>query len=456
MATLIDKVIEVTLAYGTAVIETARFDIPLILAAHNSTGNVVDVFSSPDAILQAGFTSDSPVYKMASLMFSGVGAPGQVIVGKRQLSNYTITFTPQNSTAYNLTLKRGSVTKVFTFTSDSTATAAEIAAGFLALITADTTWSKLVTVNSTGTGQLVIVPVAGSYVDVGIAANMSIKRNTSSNILDDLAAIASANNTWFWVVSDSHVQAEVLNVADYAQQHDKIYWTSSQEAGVLTAADNNILQKLTLGGYNNTGFAMWRSDADSSFPEAAIVGAMAAADPGTTTLHGKTLVGVAPEALTLTQETNIVAQNGNIYRREYGVNFYRDGRMVSGTFCDTIHHALWVKARMAESLFGLMKRESDLLQGVRFTSRGLAKIKQAIFDNPVNIGILNGSIANEVNTSTETGMKEDLRPTIFVPDRADITTDDITQRILNGVRLEYVYAGFIHYVKVKVNVLVDR
>jgi hypothetical protein len=130
--------------------------------------------------------------------------------------------------------------------------------------------------------------------------------------------------------------------------------------------------------------------------------------------------------------------------------------MVSGNFCDVIHHALWVKARVAESLFGLLKRQSDLLKGVRFTSKGLAQIKQAIFDNPINIGLLNGSIANEINVSEETGLKEDLRPTIFVPDRADISIDDITQRILNGVVVEYVYAGFIHYVKVKVNVLVDR
>lgn len=455
MATLQDKVIEVTLVYGSAVIETARFDIPLILAAHNSTGNLVDIFTSSDAMLQAGFSTDSPAYKMASLMFQGVGKPDQVIIGKRELSNYNISVTPVASAIYTVTLKSGPVSKTFSFTADETPTATEILAGLQALIVGDSTWATRITA-TTNANSLVLTPVAGSYVDVAVGTNSTTTRTSTSDILEDITAIADENNTWFWLVSDSHAEQDILDLAGYVEQADKIYWTSSQDTAVVNADEGNVLETLTLSGYNNTGFAMWRTDADSVFPEAGIVGAMAAAQPGTTTLHGKTLIGLPVQKLTTTQETNIVAQNGNIYRREYGVNFYRDGRMVSGNFCDTIHHALWVKARVAESLFGLLKRQSDLLQGVRFTATGLAQVKQAIRDNPIDLGIQNGSIANEINTSDETGRKEDLRPTIYVPNRADISTDDISQRMLNGVVVEYVYAGFIHYVKVKVNVLIDR
>lgn len=455
MATLIEKVIDVTLTFGSTVIETARFDIALILAAHNSTANLVDVFTSSDAVLQAGFSTDSPVYKMVSLLFQGVGAPEQVIVGKRALSEYSISVDAVPSTTYTVTLKQGTVSKTFNFVSTSTSTAEEIAAGIATLISADTNWGAKITATSSG-DDISLVPVEGQYIDVNVGQNLTTYRESTSEILEDLASVANENNTWFWLLSDSHLDDEVLEVAAYAQEHDKIYWTSSEDEDVVNAVENNVLARLTASGYNNTGFALWKSDADSVFPEAAVVGAIAAADPGTTTLHGKTLTGITVEKLTTTQETNIVAQNGNIYRREYGVNFYRDGRMVSGNFCDTIHHALWVKARVAESLFGLLKRQSDLLKGVRFTSTGLGQVYQAIWDNPINVGILNGSIANEINTSAETGMKEDLRPKITVPDRSDLTTDDIAQRILRGVVVEYVYAGFIHYVKVNVNVLIDR
>lgn len=455
MATLIDKVIDVTLVFGSAVIETAVFDIALILAAHNVTENTVDVYTSTDAMLQAGFASDSPTYQMASLMFQGVGAPDQIIIGRRQLENYTITPTAVASAIYTVTLKHGSVSKAFQFVATSSPTVTEIATGLQTLINADTTWNTRVTASVTG-NSLVLTPVEGEALDVSVGANLVQVRNVSSDILEDITAVADANNTWFWMVSDSHVPADVMDLAGYAQEHDKIYWTSSQDTSVVNAEDGNILQELMLSGYRNTGFAMWRTDADTTFPEAAVVGAIAAADPGTTTLHSKTLVGLTVQKLTTTQETNIVAQNGNIYRREYGQNFYRDGRMVDGNFCDTIHHALWVKARVAESLFALLKRRSDLLSGVRFTSVGLGQVRQAIWDNPLNQGILNGSIANEINVSSETGMREDLRPTVYVPNRADIPTNDIAQRVLNGVVVEYVYAGFIHYIKVQVNVLVDR
>lgn len=455
MATLIDKVIDVTLVFGSAVIETAVFDIALILAAHAVTDNVVDVYTSTDAMLQAGFASDSPTYQMASLMFQGVGAPDQIIVGRRALSNFTLTPTAVANGIYTVTLKQGSLSKIFQFVATSTPTVVEISTGLQTLISADPVWSTRVTA-SIAVDNLVITPVVGQSIDVSNSTNIAQKRTTTTDILEDLTAVAEENNTWFWIVSDSHDSSDVMDVAGYAQQHDKIYWTSSQDPDVVNAEDGNVLSQLTLSGYRNTGFAMWRTDADTTFPEAAVVGAIAAAQPGTTTLHGKTLIGLPVQKLTTTQETNIVAQNGNIYRREYGVNFYRDGRMVDGNFCDTIHHALWVKARVAESLFGLLKRRSDLLSGVRFTSVGLGQVKQAIWDNPLNQGILNGSIANEINVSSETGMREDLRPTVFVPNRADIPTNDIAQRILNGVVVEYVYAGFIHYVKVQVNVLIDR
>lgn len=455
MATLIDKVIDVTLTYGSAVIETARFDIPLIVAAHNSTANTVEVFTSPDAMQQAGFATDSPAYKMASLMFQGVGAPGQVIVGKREISNYSLGITALADTTYTVTLKRGPTSKMFSFTSDSSPTVAEIASGLQALILGDSVWGSRITASTNSTG-LVLTPVQGSFVDVSAGANIATVRTATSNILDDLAEIADENDTWFWLVSDSHLDADVMALAGYVQANDKIYWFSSQDPDVVEAEDGNILSQVSLAGYSNTGFAMWRTDADTVFPEAAIPGAMAAAQPGTTTLHGKTLIGVTVQKLSTTQETNIVAQNGNIYRREYGANFYRDGRMVDGGFCDTTHHALWMKARVRESLYGLLKRQSDLLKGVRFTAEGLAQIYQAIWDNPVNIGILNKSIADEINVSKETGQREDLRPTIYVPNRADLSTNDIAERVLNGVVVEYVYAGFIHYVRVKINVLIDR
>ena len=66
MATFRDKVVSVTLTYGATSISETQFDIPLILTGHNVTGNLVDYFTSSDALLQAGFGTADPAYKMAN------------------------------------------------------------------------------------------------------------------------------------------------------------------------------------------------------------------------------------------------------------------------------------------------------------------------------------------------------------------------------------------------------
>jgi hypothetical protein len=94
--------------------------------------------------------------------------------------------------------------------------------------------------------------------------------------------------------------------------------------------------------------------------------------------------------------------------------------------------------------------------GVRATSAGIALIRQAVMANPIQVGIRNGSISNEVVTSEETGLLVSLKPTVYIPSRADMTDAQINARLVDGMVIEYVYAGFFHYVKVQVNVLTNR
>lgn len=453
MATFREKVVSVTLVYGATTINETQFDIPLILTAHNVTGNLIDYFTSTDAMLTAGFTTSDPAYVMASLLFNGLFAPEQVIVGKRAATSFELTPEVEIATTYTVTLKNSQGSKKFSYTSDDTPTAGEIVEGLVDQITVDPNYAGLFTV--TGTNTLILTPVAGVYASFS-AENFTSKTTYAGEILEDIAAIADEDSSWFWIVSDSHVDADVLDLAAYAEEHDKVYFFSSADTTITTKTAGNILERLGNLGYVNTCLALWKTNADTTFPEAAVVGSICSAQPGTTTLHGKTLVGVELEKLGQTAENYLVQQNGNIYRKEHGSLFYRDGYMVNGFFADYVVHALWFKARVEESLFALFKQQSMLGGGVRATSNGLALIRQAVTANPIQVGILNGSISNEVVTSEETGLLVDLKPTVYLPSRADMTNAQINARLVDGMVIEYVYAGFFHYVKVKVNVLTNR
>ena len=455
MATFRDKVVTVTLVYGATSITETEFDIPLILTGHNVTDNTTDVYTSASDILSAGFSESSPAYIMATLLFEGLMPPEEVIIGKREITSTVLTPTVANQTEYTITLKHGTTTKIFSFTSDASATAEEISTGLSDLIKADTTWSARVTV-STSDDAINIQPVSGVYADVAYSDNFSKTINYASTITEDITAVAESDNTWFYILSDSHAASDITSLASYAETNDKLYAFSSQDTDIVNAEDDNILATLVDTGYNNTWFTLWTSDADTTFPEASAVAQICSATPGTTTMRGKTLVGITLEKLTTTQETNIVTQNGNIYRKEHGLLFYRDGFVVSGLYVDYIIHALWFKARTEESLFSLFKTQSMLGSGVRATSSGIELVRQAVTVSPIQVGIANGSIATEVTTSDTTGLKVSLAPTIYIPSRADMTNTQINNRIIEGMVIEYVYAGFFHYVKVQVNVLTNR
>lgn len=454
MATFREKVVSVTLTYGATAISETQFDIPLILTGHNVTGNLVDYYTTSDALLTAGFTTSDPAYKMAKLLFDGLFAPEQVIVGKRDITNFVLTPAVQNSATYVVTVKSGNSSKDFKFVADDTATAQEIVVGLTEMINADATYNVYFTVTNDGS-KMTFTPKAGKYAAVS-ASGLTSKTTYANDILEDLVAISDEDNSYFWVVSDSHVQQDIIDVAGYVEEHDKMYFFSTSEVGVTTKAPDNILERLGDMGYNNTSMALWMTNADSVFPEAAVVGAICSAQPGTTTLHGKTLVGVEIEKLNQTAENYIVQQNGNIYRKEHGQLFYRDGFMVSGFYADYVSHALWFKARVEESLFALFKQQSMLGSGVRATSSGIALVRQAVMSNPIQVGINNGSISNEVVTSEQTGLLVSLKPTVYIPSRADMTDAQINARLIEGMVIEYVYAGFFHYVKVQVNVLTNR
>lgn len=454
MATFREQVATVTLLYGATNIRETQFDIPLILTGHNVTGDTIAYYTSSDALLEAGFSITDPAYVMAVKLFQGLFAPSQVIVGKREITNFTLTPVVEELATYTVTIKHGTKKKEFKFVADDTPTASEIVVGLTEAINADPTYGPLMTVANDGS-VITLTPVAGSYASIA-SSGFTAETNYVGDVAEDIAALHDKDSSWFWVLSDSHKTEDVLAVAAWVEENDKVYFFSSQDPAIANKEEDNLLERLGDLGYIYTGLSLWKSDADATFPEAAAVGSICSAQPGTTTMHGKTLVGVEVEKLPQTQENNIVQQNGNIYRKEHGLPFYRDGLMVNGYFADYVVHSLWFKARTEESLFTLFKQQSMLGGGVRATSNGLALIKQAVLSNPIQPGILNGSISNEVVTSEETGLRVDLKPIVYLPSRADMTQSQIDQRLVDNMKIEYVYAGFFHYVKVQVHVLTNR
>lgn len=82
----------------------------------------------------------------------------------------------------------------------------------------------------------------------------------------------------------------------------------------------------------------------------------------------------------------------------------------------------------------------------------LPVIKSVLMNNPINTGIKNGAIL--------TGFDEDNNvfydPIITVPKRAEIPTNQLAARVLEGVKVELVYNNALHFVRIRINVLLDK
>ena len=435
MAFEIEDIVDVSITYGDRPISTQSFDIPLLLVTHNLWDERTRIYTSANDILADGFADGGPAYKMASDLFSGIEKPREIVLGRRELTDYRLTFEVANSTVYtiNLYVDTGSATytKTFSYTSDADATSSEISAGLASLIEADGTINSSVAA-SDSSGTLVIAPQNTGRLYVGAVTNNILIASTSPETVGTaLAEIDVENNEWFFILSPSHSSTDIQGLSEYASANKKIYFTSSQEAAIFTSSTVDIASVLNGYQYDNVVFTSY-SSADKEFPEAGALGTVCSATPGIGDLFAKTLIGVAIDSINTTQANYAKAKKANIYIKRGGVGWYENGTTVSGRFFDVVHGALWLEARLQEDIFGEIKRMSDLSKKIPYKDEGVDQIRG------VMIKRLDEAVRNGFLASYE----------IFPPKVDDIATNDKANRLLPDIPFEAVLAGAIHTVKI--------
>lgn len=434
----IEDVVDVIISLGDRPINQRSFDLPLILTAHNVWTERARVYSAADDLLNDGFAAGSNVYKMAQDMFGGDFGPKQVIVGRRALTNYTLTFDVANDTVYtvNLQVDTGAAkfTKAISFTSDADATAAEISAGLATNIEADGDIAAFVVADGLTTpGTLTIAPDSTGLVSVGAGTDNMVVQYASSETVDTaLAAIKQENNNWFFLASDSHTETDIDNLAAYAEANKVIYVGSSAESDIYTSSTTDLLSDLFNLQYDNTHMQISKL-ADKEFPEGAVIGAWAGTNPGVSTLFAKTLPGVSIQDFTTTEVGFVKGKNGNVYINRGGLGFYEEGKMVSGRFSDVIRGSLWLEARMEEDVFGLLKRKSDLGQKIPYTDSGIAMITS--------------TMAKRLDEAVQRGFLANY--TISPPFVADIPTNDRANRTVPDIPFTATLAGAAHKITIR-------
>lgn len=148
----LDNHVDVAITRISAGVTQQGFSTPLVLAYHTRWTDVrVRVFASVEELEEAGFTSDDAVHKIVSAIFAQPNPPAEVKVGRRASAftqSVRLTPTAANSTRYALALHGLDAA----FTSDASATVAEICTGLAAAINALADADAIVATGASTTG----------------------------------------------------------------------------------------------------------------------------------------------------------------------------------------------------------------------------------------------------------------------------------------------------------------
>jgi len=374
-----------------------------------------------------GFTTSDPEHKAVSAILSQNPKVTKVVVGR--LANAmthveTVDFSAfvANTTTYSLTIDGSAAS----FTSDATATAAEISAGMKLAIDA---LSKPVTVTDNLAGLLTITAtVPGALFTLETDRSLMKRENTTADagIVADLTAIKNENNDWYTVHLTSQSKNEVVAAAVFVETLIKQMIVSSADDDILDVGVTTDIASV-LKAANQARTSTMFHEKPHQYAGAAWAGKVLPTDPGSATWKFKTLASVTTSVLTDTEKANAATKNANVYVTEGGVSITQEGKASSGEFIDITLFVDWLRSRLEERIFGRLV--------------GLGKIP---FDDP-GIAIIESEIRAQLDEGIGLGGLAALPdPTVTVPLAADVSAVDKASRTLTGVSFSATLAGAIH------------
>lgn len=517
----LDSVARVVINVRDGAVSRQGFGVPLILAFHNHTPGRVKSYSRWEEMLVDGFSvNDAAVRQAKALKSAGVSSvprflvgklltapPAKVVtltptpdvrqhsfvkIGEETFSTIILKYTPTvaNSTPYSVTLNGG----VYTFTSDASATGAEITGGLAALINGDPaapvtasgtstqliltarsgldaddvevstsanmgapaapTAAELVTtltalinasaipVTASGTGTLVLTAdAAGEPFALETSEGWSMTETTTwdtaakTALTEDLVAIRNADSSWYALLASGSSTDEILTLAAAVEGMDAtILFASTGDAGVLSGeSENDVGAQGEALGYNRT--AVMHTDHPGTYPMTTLAGVGLPRAPGSMTFSYKRLNGQKARAYGSEEITQLEARNMLRYTTIAGRDVTRNGKMLGGQWIDITIGIDFMKARIQEEIFSTLAGSPK----VPMTQAGAESIGAA-----VRLAL---SMAEE-NEIIEAGTWQ-----VTVPTVAEMSSTDRQNRHLRPVTWFARFVGAIESVLVEGDVM---
>lgn len=436
--------VNVSITSDSVGVTAAGFGTPLILSHKAASSARVKYYTKASDLLSDGFVATDPEYLAAAVMMSASTKVTQFGIGKCLLpptQQYKITL-PTVTAGVKYEFRLGDELVSVTAGTGTFATNDTIITQLAAAISGATWYAAaLFTVGTAGSPSATYLTVTAKTAGAWFAAEsyapdyVSIKQSHADpGIATDLAAIAAEDSTWYGLCGLSNSTAMILAIAAWAESNEKLFVaqdidgrtaTDSLSVAVALAAAGDAATRAKTAAYART--AVIYHPASDAFADAAWLGKCLPYEPGSETWAYKTLAGVAAVSLTSTHRTNILAKYATVYETVAGVSVTQFGTVAANEYLDVVRFRDWLKARIAERIYGRLAG----LKKLPFTDAGIAVVQAEILgqlDEGVQVG----------------GLSPDPAPVCLVPLASAVSTANKQARRLTGVTFTATLAGAIH------------
>jgi stage V sporulation protein SpoVS len=271
--------------------------------------------------------------------------------------------------------------------------------------------------------------------DFTLLGMTDVTADGSPGIAADIAAVRVENDDWYCLIPTNQGKAVITAAAAYIETTQKTMIAASPDSDIYdSTSTTDIAAALQTAAYDRT-MLIYHYKANLQRAAGRWAGYGLPQDPGTITWAYKTLAGLDYMTLTDNQITAINNKDCNYYVRIAGVNHTQTGVVPSNEWYDVIRGTDFMAARVQEGVFGQLVNQKK----IPFTDVGV------------------GVVESEVRAVMELAVKRTiLAPTpaytVTVPAVADVSAGDKAARLLPDVKAEGTLAGAIHKTQVEITV----
>ncbi|MCY7484432.1 DUF3383 family protein [Paenibacillus alvei] len=232
---------------------------------------------------------------------------------------------------------------------------------------------------------------------------------------------------WYFVVPTSELVADITAIADAVEQ-------DGTRQFIACSGKKTDLGAIKKKGYKRTTI-FYHTD-PSSYPDAAMVGAVGSLDVGSVTWKFKKLNGIVPLDIDTTEMNEIHDLGAITYVVKAGDPQTSEGKTVNGEYIDIVHSRDYLVSSISFAVQKLFNRTDK----VRFDNVGIAMIEGEV-RTVLKRADLSGMIAHD-----DDGLP--IYSTSFIP-RSQVDPADREKRVYNGGTFEFELSGAIHQTKIK-------